>query len=77
MNATINSMELVKADSLQAFSLEVGDLIGYENDIVEVIDIVSDNTGDNYFVNIINDFGEEEFLTLAFDEPVDLFVMVE
>lgn len=77
MTDTITSMELIKADSLQASSLEIGDLIQYEIDIVEVIDINSDSTGDNYFISIVNDFGEEETLTLAYDEYVDLFVNIE
>jgi hypothetical protein len=59
MSATINNMELVKADSLTIDALEIGDLIGYNDEIVEVIFIECDSTGDNYDIEIKNDFGEK------------------
>jgi hypothetical protein len=77
MNATINIMELVKADNLIVYSLEVGDLIKHDSDIVEIIDIAADSTGDNYYLTLVNDFGEEELASYAFDSYVDLYVMVE
>jgi len=77
MPATITNMELVKADSLTVDALEVGDLIGYGEDIVEVISIKSDSTGDNYDIEIINDFGEKEIVQFTFDEQVDWYVYLD
>jgi len=77
MNATMIDMELVKADSLQVTALEIGDLISYNDEIVEVTDIESDSTGDNYDVEITNDFGETEIVKFAFDEEVDWFVYLD
>jgi hypothetical protein len=77
MTATINSMELVKADSLQVSALEIGDLISYDDDIVEVTGIESDSTGDNYNLELTNDFGEVEVVQFAFDEQVDWFVYLD
>jgi hypothetical protein len=77
MTATIISMELIKADTLTADSLEIGDLISYNDEIVEVLFIESDSTGDNYDVQIVNDFGEKEVIQFAFDDEVDWYVPVE
>ena len=71
MTATIISMELIKADTLTADSLEIGDLISYNDEIVEVLFIESDSTGDNYDVQIVNDFGEKEIIQFAFDDAID------
>jgi hypothetical protein len=77
MSATINNMELVKADSLTVDALEIGDLIGYNDDIVEVTDIECDSTGDNYDVELTNDFGETEIVQYKFDEQVDWYVYLD
>jgi len=77
MNATIMNMELVKADSLTVDALEIGDLIGYGDDIVEVTFIECDSTGDNYDVEITNDFGETEIVQYSFDEHVDWYVYLD
>ena len=70
-------MELVKADSLTVDALEIGDLIGYNDDIVEVTDIECDSTGDNYDVELTNDFGETEIVQYKFDEQVDWYVYLD
>lgn len=70
-------MELIKADTLTADSLEIGDLISYNDEIVEVLFIESDSTGDNYDVQIVNDFGEKEVIQFAFDDAIDWYVPVE
>jgi len=67
-------MELVKADSLTIDALEIGDLISYNDEIVEVIFIECDSTGDNYDIEIKNDFGEKEIIQFSFDEEVDWYV---
>ena len=77
MTATIISMELIKADTLTADSLEIGDLISYNDEIVEVLFIESDSTGDNYDIQIVNDFGEKEIVQFAFDEEVDWYVYLD
>jgi hypothetical protein len=77
MNATIINMELTKADSLRVDALEIGDLIGYNDDIVEVTFIESDSTGDNYDIELTNDFGETEIVQFAFDEEVDWYVYLD
>jgi hypothetical protein len=77
MTATMIDMELIKADTLTADSLEIGDLISYNDEIVEVLFIESDSTGDNYDVQIVNDFGEKEVIQFAFDDEVDWYVPVE
>ena len=70
-------MELIKADTLTADSLEIGDLIRYNDEIVEVLFIESDSTGDNYDIEIVNDFGEKEVIQFAFDDAVDWYVPAE
>ena len=77
MTATIISMELIKADTLTADSLEIGDLISYNDEIVEVLFIESDSTGDNYDVQIVNDFGEKEIVQFAFDDAIDWYVPIQ
>ena len=70
-------MELIKADTLTADSLEIGDLISYNDEIVEVLFIESDSTGDNYDVQIVNDFGEKEIIQFAFDNAIDWYVPIQ
>ena len=77
MTATIINMELIKADTLTADSLEIGDLISYNDEIVEVLFIESDSTGDNYDVQIVNDFGEKEIIQFAFDDAIDWYVPIQ
>jgi hypothetical protein len=70
-------MELVKADSLTVDALQIGDLIGYGDEIVEITFIESDSTGDNYDIEIKNDFGESEIVQFAFDEEVNWYVYLD
>jgi hypothetical protein len=77
MNATMIDMEMIKADTLTIDSLEIGDLISHNDEIVEVIFIESDSTGDNYDVQIVNDFGEKEIIQFKFDDEVDWYVPIE
>ena len=70
-------MELIKADTLTVDSLEIGDLISYNDEIVEVLFIESDSTGDNYDVQIVNDFGEKEIIQFAFDDAIDWYVPIQ
>lgn len=77
MSDTIKVMELIKADVLTADALEIGDLISFEDDIVEVISIEVDSTGDMYSVEVSNDFGETQIVDFAFDEEVDWYVYLD
>ena len=77
MNATIINMELVKADSLTVDALEIGDLISYNDEIVEITFIHCNSTGDNYEIELKNDFGEKEIVHFTFDEQVDWYVYLD
>jgi len=77
MTATINSMDLVWADKLTPGSLMVDDLIGYDGDIIQVISIDSDATGDNYFIEYADAYGERDVATISHDTYVDLYVYIE
>jgi hypothetical protein len=77
MSDTIKVMELIKADVLTADALEIGDLISFDDDIVEVISIDVDSTGDIYSIEVSNDFGETQVVDFAFDEEVDWYVYLD
>lgn len=77
MSDTIYDMELIKADSLQVSALEIGDLISYDDEVVEITFIKSDSTGDNYDIEIVDDFGEKQIVQFVFDEEVDWYVYLD
>jgi hypothetical protein len=77
MTATINSMELVYADLLTPSQLMEGDLINIDMDIVEVISIEDDSTGDNYTITYRNDYGEDSTYTCSHEEQLKLYVFIE
>ena len=77
MTATITNMELIHADNLNPDQLMEEDLIGIEDGVVEVVSIKSDSTGDNYFIEYQNEFGERDIVELNVDETVKLFVFIE
>ena len=70
-------MELINADALTVDALQIGDLIAYGDEIVEVTFIESDSTGDNYDIELTNDFGETEMVQYSFDEEVDWYVYLD
>jgi hypothetical protein len=55
----------------------IGDLIKIDNDIVEVIFIESDSTGDNYDIQTQNEFGEKEVTQYAYNDVIALYVFTE
>lgn len=73
----MSNVDLIKADVLTIDSLEIGDLIGYNDEIVEVLFIESDSTGDNYDIEVVNDFGEKQVVQFAFNEVVDWYVYLD
>jgi hypothetical protein len=77
MSDTIKVMELIKADVLTADAIEIGDLISFDDDIVEVVAIEVDSTGDVYSIEVSNDFGETTIVDFDFDEEVDWYVYLD
>ena len=71
------SMELTHADNLTPDQLMLGDLIKIDEDIVEVIFIESDSTGDNYDIQTENEFGEKEFIQYAYTDLIPLYVFID
>jgi hypothetical protein len=71
------NMELIHADSLTPDQVMLGDLIKIDNDIVEVIFIESDSTGDNYDIQTQNEFGEKEVTQYAYTDLIPLYVFIE
>jgi hypothetical protein len=77
MTVTMNSMELLHADNLTPDQVMLGDLIKIGDDIVEVIFIESDSTGDNYDIQTENEFGEKEITQYAYTDLIPLYVFIE
>jgi hypothetical protein len=77
MPDTMETMKFVYADLLTPSQLMEGDLINIENDIVEVLSVVDDATGDNYTILHRNDFGEEEETFCTFEDMFKLYVFIE
>jgi hypothetical protein len=77
MSATINSMDLIHADTLTPDQLMLGDLIKVNDDIVEVVFIESDSTGDNYDVQTKNEFDELEVNVFTYTDQIPLYVFIE
>ena len=71
------AMELIHADNLTPDQVMLGDLIKVDEDIVEVIFIESDSTGDNYDIQIQNEFGEKEFIQYAYTDLIPLYVFTQ
>ena len=71
------NMELTHADNLNADQLMIGDLIKIDDDIVEVIFIESDSTGDNYDIQTQNEFGEKEITQYAYTDLIPLYVFID
>ncbi len=70
-------MRLLHADDLQPDQLMIGDLIKVGEDIVEVIFIESDSTGDNYDIQTQNEFGEREVVQYSYTDTIPLYVFIE
>lgn len=74
MTATMNSMELIYADLLTPDQLMEEDIIEVDGDIVEVIGIDSDATGDTYYVGYVNDYGDRDVAEYKFTDTIKLYV---
>ena len=70
-------MKFVYADLLTPSQLMEGDLINIDNEIVEVLSVVDDATGDNYIINYRNDYGEEEEYFCTYEDMFKLYVFID
>jgi hypothetical protein len=77
MSDTMIAMDLIHADNLTPDQLMIGDLVKIEDDIVEVIFIESDSTGDNYDIQTENEFGEKEVVQFTYTDLIPLYVFIE
>jgi hypothetical protein len=77
MSDTIKTMELIHADNLTPDQVMLGDLIKVNDDIVEVIFIECDSTGDNYDIQTENEFGEKEVNQYSYTDTIPLYVFVD
>jgi hypothetical protein len=59
-------------DILNADQLEVGDLIGWNSEVVKIIAISSLHYG--YSLVIENEFGEKDSIDISEDEKIELFI---
>jgi hypothetical protein len=76
MSDTMIAMDLIHADNLTPDQVMLGDLIKVGDDIVEVIFIESDSTGDNYDIQTENEFGEKEIVQFAYTDLIPLYVFI-
>jgi hypothetical protein len=77
MTATMETMKFVYADLLTPSQLMEGDLINIDNEIVEVISVVDDATGDNYTITYRNDYGENEETFCTYEDMFKLYVFID
>ena len=73
----MKNMELKKVDQLKPDALMPGDIISYDQRIVEVISILEDADANYYFVEYVDDFGEKDIAQFHYAELIDWFVYVE
>lgn len=71
------TMDLIHADNLQPDQIMLGDLIKVGDDIVEVIFVECDSTGDNYDIQTKNEFGETEVTQYSYTDLISLYVFIE
>ena len=71
------AMDLIHVDNLQPDQLMLGDLIKIGDDIVEILFIESDSTGDNYDVQTENEFGEKEVTQYSYTDLIPLYVFID
>jgi hypothetical protein len=72
MTDTMTTMELIKVDTLTAYSMEPGDLIDVDGEIVTVLNVEA--LEDGYEIDIVNDFGEDDTIHASDDERFDLYI---
>ena len=70
-------MKFIYADLLTPSQLMEGDMINIDDEIVEVISVIDDATGDNYTITHHNDYGEEEKTICTYEDMFKLYVFVD
>lgn len=70
-------MKFVYADLLTPSQLMEGDLINIDNDIVEVISVTDDATGDNYTIIHKNEYDDLEETFCTYEDMFRLYVFVD
>lgn len=73
MTDTIIAMDYRLVDVLNADQLEVGDLIGLNEEVVKLIEIVPAKFG--FVITYENEFGEKEIADITDDEQFELFIL--
>ena len=71
------AMDLIHADNLAPDQIMLGDLIKINDDVVEVIFVECDSTGDNYDIQTENEFGEKEIVQFAYTDLIPLYVFID
>ena len=77
MSDTIIAMNLIHADNLTPDQLMIGDLIKVADDILDVVSIECDATGDQYFIETQNEFGEKEIAECGYTDLIPLYVFTD
>jgi hypothetical protein len=77
MSDTMFDMKLLHADNITPDQLMIDDLIKIDNDIVQVVSIASDATGDNYNIETENEFGEKEIVQFDYTDSIPLYVFID
>lgn len=73
----MKSMELIYADQLTPDQLMEEDIIEIDGDIVTVLGIDSDATGDTYYVGYVNDYGDRDVAEYKYTDTIKLYVFRE
>ena len=55
----------------------IDDMIKIDDELIEIISIDSDATGDNYLIEYADVYGESDTAIIAHDTYVDLYVYIE
>ena len=77
MADTMLHMELVKADIRTPGQWMRGDLIGIDEDIVEVLEVIDHENGNDFYIDYQNEFGEVDRVVAEYDQFFSLYVFIE
>ena len=70
-------MKFIYADLLMPNQLMEGDLIDIDGEIVEVISVDDDATGDNYSITYKNEFDEQDVKMCTYEDMFKLYVFID
>jgi hypothetical protein len=77
MTATMMNMELKKIDILKPSMMMVGDFVGYNDEVVEILSLESDPDQYFWYAEYQNEFGEKDTAKLIDDKNYDWYHTVE